>query len=317
MKARLKRWMTKTAPGRAVWRAAHGVKFELLNLPDGLKCLYAGRWRPAKHILMKTSGTRKRQNWGDDINFFFFEAATGKRVLRCPDSWFFRRTGLENHLCIGSTLTFYRLDGTVVWGAGLINDRQGHDLLSRPRSIRAVRGPLTRNWLLAHGVDCPAVYGDPALLLPRFYTPAPRPRTRFGIVPHVSDWEQAGDVLRRMESWADTKLVAMRDYGDWCRVIDDIASCDLVLSSSLHGLIVAEAYGIPALWVEFDTPIPGWEFKFNDFYASIGKAGLAPFRVTEATRSEELWARRASWVPARLDLEPLLAACPFALRPFG
>ena len=314
MKARLKRWMLKTPSGRAIWRTAHVVKAELLNLPCGLACLYADRWQKSKIILMRTCGTRQQQNWGDDLNYHFFELATGKHVIRCPSSRLFRRMALQNYLCIGSTLTFYPLEMTTVWGAGLINDRQNLTLVSKPQKILAVRGPLTRNWLQEQGVDCPEVYGDPALLLPRFYTPRVRSRSRFGLVPHYVDVEQNTPALRRLTAWPEVKRIAVRDYGDWRVFIDNVASCDYVLSTSLHGLIVAEAYGIPSLWVEFEPPVPGWTFKFNDFYASIGKEGMVPFRVTETTTLEEIWACRASWVPSQLDLNPLLAVCPFPLK---
>lgn len=306
--------MQKTPLGSAIWRAAHIVKAELLNFPRGLVCWYADRWGRYTFLLLWTCGTRQHQNWGDDLNYYFIELATGKRVIRCPNSWLFRRMCIKNYLCIGSTLTFYPLNTTAVWGAGLINHRQNLALKSKPLEILAVRGPLTRQWLLEQGVDCPEVYGDPALLLPRFYTPKVRPRSRFGVVPHYVDLERHPPAMDSLMAWPEVKHIAVRDYRDWRDIVDDIVSCDYVLSTSLHGLIVAEAYGIPSLWVEFETPIAGWEFKFNDFYASIGKAGMTPFRVTETTTLEEIWARRSSWVPARVDMEPLLAVCPFPLR---
>lgn len=39
------------------------------------------------------------------------------------------------------------------------------------------------------------------------------------------------------------------------RAVRQIASADLVVSSSFHGLIVADAYGIPAVWQSRSTPI--------------------------------------------------------------
>ncbi|NLB65376.1 MAG: hypothetical protein GX803_02780 [Lentisphaerae bacterium] len=226
--------------------------------------------------------------------------------------------GLENYLCIGSTLTFFPLETTVVWGAGLINNEPGWDLISKPRKILAVRGPLTRQWLLDRGIECPAVYGDPALLLPRFYTPAPRSRARIGVIPNYADHERNAPALKRIAAWSEARKIAVNGYGDWRDVIDDITSCDMIVSSSLHGLIVAEAYQIPAIWVEFEPPSPGWwRFKFDDFYASIGKEGMEPFCVTSLTSPEEIWARRSLWTPARINLEPLLATCPFQLLSFA
>ncbi len=317
MKARLKDRLCRTPAGRAAWRIARLVKFELGRIPRELAGLAACFRKPDGCLPMQTCGTRNRQNWGDDLNIFFLEAATGKRVVPFLGSWLLRLAGRENYMCIGSTIASWPLTATVVWGAGLINDCQGLELLARPRRILAVRGPLTRDWLLRQGADCPAVYGDPALLLPRFYQPVPCGHWRIGLVPHYSDVEKIPPALRRLAAGSAMKSIAVRGYEDWRRGIDEITSCDLIVSSSLHGLIVAEAYGIPAVWVEFGPSIPGWDFKFRDFYASIGKPGVRPFQVREATPPEELWACRKDWVPAQLNLEPLLAVCPFSLSSFA
>lgn len=57
-----------------------------------------------------------------------------------------------------------------MWGAGVIDDAK--ELPAHPKKVLAVRGPLSRKYLLDRGIECPAVYGDPALLVPKVYHPS-------------------------------------------------------------------------------------------------------------------------------------------------
>mgnify|MGYP001769832243 CR=1 FL=1 len=54
-------------------------------------------------------------------------------------------------------------------------------------------------------------------------------------------------------------------------VIDKILSCRHIVSSSLHGIITANAYGIPVRWIQFDTNVFGDNTKYYDHFASIGR----------------------------------------------
>jgi pyruvyltransferase len=136
-----------------------------------------------------------------------------------------------------------------------------------------VSGPRTRLRALECGAVCPEVYGDPGLLLPRFYTPAPAQRSGIGLVPHFSDMPRLAG--RR---WPDLRLIDIQDPIE--RVIDQIAACELVASSSLHGIIAAHAYGVPAVWLKFRDLPSGDDSKFIDYQRSFG-AARDPVRVTD------------------------------------
>ena len=60
-----------------------------------------------------------------------------------------------------------------------------------------------------------------------------------------------------------------------------------ILSSSLHGIILSDAYGIPNCWVEFSDDIDK-SFKFNDYYLSVGKERSKPIKLERFYTLEEL-----------------------------
>ena len=71
-------------------------------------------------------------------------------------------------VAVGSVM-HHLTEGTEVWGTGMMLDETPPENLK----FHAVRGPKTRRFLLEHGyseTEVPEVYGDPALLLPEFYT---------------------------------------------------------------------------------------------------------------------------------------------------
>ena len=292
---------------------------ELRAIPTLTRCVVARIFSPEKTQLVcgwifTRKGKVRANNWGDDINVSFFSESTGKRVLVLPGTRLARLVALKNFVLIGSVINSAPQRNSIVWGSGLINDKQGFRLPCVPAKILAVRGPLTREWVLAQGVDCPAVFGDPALLLPRFYTPKKLPRFRVGLIPHHADLESGNAIVKRFSTEEGVRLIRVQGYENWRDFIDEICASDFVISASLHGLIVAEAYGVPALWVEFSEHIPGWDFKFRDFYASIGKSDVKPVMVNKDMKLDDLIALRASWRAGTVNTDALLAACPLELK---
>lgn len=61
-------------------------------------------------------------------------------------------------------------------------------------------------------------------------------------------------------------MIKMEGYKNWLEVLDQICSCEYIASSSLHGLIMSEAYDIPNLWIELSGKLMGGHFKFHDFF---------------------------------------------------
>jgi pyruvyltransferase len=241
------------------------------------------------------------RNWGDKINPVLIKFLAKKDVLHVDDVFNYR--WVDVHSCIGSMFHDLPHKSVHVWGTGVISE----DLpISRPlKAIHAVRGPRTRERLAKEGIAAPAVYGDPALLLPRFYNPDVTPTEELGIIPHYED-RQDSNVLRFREQGA----FVIDIFGDELQFVDQVKRCKRVVSSSLHGLIVADAYGIASKWISLSDRVYGGGFKFQDYYLSIGLEGESPLCVDATTRLEELSAH-CSRKTLDIDLDALLDSCPF------
>ncbi|MCP4282907.1 MAG: polysaccharide pyruvyl transferase family protein, partial [Gammaproteobacteria bacterium] len=187
------------------------------------------------------------------------ERLSGQRVIHQKDMLSLFRHPV--HYWIGSHLAMACADlNAVVWGAGFIS--ADVPITGRPAVLHAVRG-----WNSAQRL------GDAALLLPRLYTPAPSPRRYpLGIIPHFREWGEP--FFEAARGWDDVQMIDINGGID--EVVDQIASCDCILSSSLHGIICADSYGIPALWIRFSDKPVGDGFKFRDYFSSVGRPDREP-----------------------------------------
>lgn len=242
------------------------------------------------------------ENWGDKLNPALVGQISGRRVRHASDVPPGEDPGTVFSV-IGSHLRRAR-PNYVVWGTGFIGS--GDVLGGAPRAVTAVRGPLSREKLLAAGVDCPPVYGDPALLYPALHAARRDPRFDLGIIQHV---RERGEIpVPAAEPGVATRIIDIT--GSLRGVADAIVSCRRIVSSSLHGIIAAHAYGVPASWITFsDLPL-GDGFKFRDYWASVGRPDVVPHAVHAGTTRGELLALRC---PIRQvpDLDALIGACPF------
>ncbi|MDW5562410.1 MAG: polysaccharide pyruvyl transferase family protein [Methanomassiliicoccus sp.] len=242
------------------------------------------------------------RNWGDRTSPIIVQHLSGRRPVLG------RRVSNPHdspvHMVVGSLLQVCRDENTVVWGTGLISANSAVPV--RPRAIRAVRGPLTRERLLRQGIDCPPIYGDPVLLFPRIYRPEVTKRYKLGIVPHYFDASSP-----HLEQFQGSREVKVLDVGSGVGTfVDDLCSCRAIASSSLHGCIAADAYRIPSLWIELSSKVEGRGFKFRDYYESIGESNVQPQPVRGEIDADLLIAA-CSRRTMEIDLNELLEACPF------
>ena len=248
-------------------------------------------------------------NWGDDLNLHLTRELFHQEIIDYNASlisWLMHST---NYMFVGSVMHTANRN-TIVWGSGLLSETYLPKYA--PKKILAVRGPLTRQQLIKHGIECPEVYGDPALLLPLFYHPSKEKKHRVGVIPHIYDEDNS--MVTAFCQQEGVTLISMKNYGDWHSVIDKIAECDMILSSSLHGIIISDAYAIPNVWVEFSNKVIGNGFKFRDYYLSVNKKIKEPIRIHSITDFNHAVLTKKSWEKPNIELTSLLANCPFNIK---
>jgi pyruvyltransferase len=272
---------------------------------------------------MNSSGTilarwfANNTNFGDALNPYLIERISGRRAINLQGANRLMRMiqvvspfPFTEHMVVGSVLAWgIRRPGiTSFWGPGFMSG--GETLRVTPKKICAVRGPLSRKKLLDQGVDCPDVFGDPGLLMPRFYTPSPEIRQEFdlGVIPHY--WDKKNPNVTRICSEPGVLFIDV--FWDIERVVDAMMRCRRIASSSLHGLILADAYQLSSRWVNFAGSDLGVQsFKFLDYLASVRRPEMEPILVDDRVSAPKLFdaiEERESIIP---NLDRLMEACPF------
>ena len=242
-------------------------------------------------------------NWGDDVNQYIIAKMVGVELDQVVNN----QEGRTRLKAIGSILHRDLKDGDILWGTGSIHNADLPKDLDI--EIRAVRGPLTRNLLINNGYDCPDVYGDPALLMPDFYNPDIEPTHIVGIIPHVTEVDSP--IFKSMlERHPELKFIDIRLGHE--EFIDELKTVKHVLSSSLHGLIAADAYNIPN--AKIDIPGPGFKgdnWKYYDYFSSVGRFITMGNRLNMTTKLQDLTdAAHWNYKFNRLNLEPLRKTFP-------
>lgn len=267
----------------------------------------------------------RHRNWGDDLNYYFLKVLIGKPVVMYHNFKLAQWLHLKNYLCIGTLLDAvkYANAQTIVWGSGVSGKER---TFVHPEKILAVRGKKTKNFCDRYDVSCPEVYGDPALLLPLVYrsptSTLPRREGvwKLGIIPHVVDLHHPVIEEIREKHEDEILIIDLAHYKKWTDVIDQICSCERILSSSLHGIIVSDAYQVPNCWIELSGKISGGYFKYFDYASSVGREFEKPIITDQFNKIAEL-VEHANDVFSHADIEKikdlqqgLLAVTPFECK---
>lgn len=193
-------------------------------------------------------------NFGDELSFAIVRELISQNIDVCDSSH------SPKLLALGSILHFAS-NGDTVWGSG-INGKARRRLAPDVKAldVRAVRGPLTKKYLIHRKISCPEIYGDPGLL---FSTLFPQYKKKGGggtkVIGHYHDH----DLLKKMG-------IPFISTGDKIEsIVNEICTADFIISTALHGIVVAESIGVPACYLRLSNK--EHLFKFHDYYEGTGR----------------------------------------------
>lgn len=252
----------------------------------------------------------KFYNFGDEITPWLFRKMFNKHIDK-PCSL----NESDNIILAVGSIMRLSSKNKYVWGSGIRNINQSD--FTEAAKYLAVRGPFTRRQLINLGYSCPEVYGDPGLLLPRYYNPASEKKYRLGIIPHIVDYY---DLMNLYGHQKDVFVINLRT-NNIEEVVDRILECECTVSSSLHGIVTSVAYDIPTRWLKYSGRVTGDDIKYYDFFASIDQnvynsfdyehmkspiEQYNPFTVTDSTTVEDLISKTKRFSKASFDPQKLI-----------
>lgn len=237
-------------------------------------------WNPVKRRFRGRIGRRlpfyaPPNNFGDILGPVIVARILENHGVSAPPAQSFEQAdGQRKLLSIGSVLHF-AYDGDLVWGTGRNGKIPDSKISFTELDVRMVRGPLTRAFLMERGIDVPEVYGDPGLLVPHLFA------------DRIAGWKKGstGPIFVANLNDPKPKQRAGRLI-DPCAPLWDVLRAiyesDLVLSTSLHGFILAEAFGVRARLLRSDAESP---FKYADYFAGTGGRDLVSYSSVEEALS--------------------------------
>lgn len=197
-------------------------------------------------------------NLGDELSPMIVELVSRRRVKwASPEECELAAIGSIMEMLLRAD----RAEPIIVWGSGFMGD--GPTLRHTAVRAAALRGPYSAARL---GIEGDLPLGDPGLLAGELLSHRPSKKRAIGIVPHFVDLD-----LPIIEAWNTDPGAVISPRMPVIDFLEAVASCDLILSSSLHGLVVADALGVPNHWVQLSGSVWGNGFKFRDHLRFAGR----------------------------------------------
>jgi pyruvyltransferase len=221
-------------------------------------------------------------NVGDSINEVIIREFSKREIVASVDK-------SEPHFIVCGSILSHANKNSIVWGAGFGYEHHRKSDLYGCENIVSVRGDLSAE---RTEMDIKAI-GDPALLMPQIYSGYKDLLHGVGLIPHWANVERA------VEQYGDRYIISPLLPFD--KFIDEILSCEFIFSESLHGLILADAYGVPNAWIDMGGVEE--KFKYSDYYSTTTTPAMKPIK--------EIDIKSCQVHTYKYNLETLLNSCPF------
>ncbi|MDY0189374.1 MAG: polysaccharide pyruvyl transferase family protein [Desulfuromonas sp.] len=230
-----------------------------------------------------------KKNFGDWLSPLLCEAVASRHVV-------YAKPNRCDLVAVGSIL--HRLKNHFwthrvhVWGSGLIQEQAS---FRSPHTFDAVRGKNTAALIKNQPIKA---LGDPGLLSDILLPDVSREKQyRIGIVPHYVDQKNPA-ILEFLKQPGVTFIDIFSETIDF---LEQVSRCEMIVSSSLHGLIVADAMKIPNAWLKLSKRVRGNDFKFTDYYSVFGLEDMQPYPFCEQTMVSEVEELRDSYHRPGID----------------
>lgn len=246
------------------------------------------------------------QNFGDELNVSLLKKLKDTNIRYASDPSNIEYIGIGSILhtkgiCFHSDSSIKHSIKNLLWkiktwpkrkkkiivlsaGFGLVNPNEKIKFI-RPMDFRIVRGKKTLSLLKKNGYNCEnTTLGDLGLLSNTLLETPSEKNYDLGIVPHFRDINHPlfWNIYKKKQP--NCLFINVQDPPE--KVIFEIAQCRKIVSSSLHGLIVADALCIPNMWLEnpyvrYDKAYQEYRFKYEDYYSAFSEKKMVPTNILD------------------------------------
>lgn len=272
-----------------IYSFIHNEYIELKKIiPQKLVELYylTDDGRLEKNVPLKMYFFSNTPNFGDLVGPWLASKLTGRPVINVNKEKFSSNAIFG----VGSIIHLinYHHQACKIWGSGLITDHNIDKTMKNLKEanisrIASVRGKLTGSYLKQYDFNFPDIYGDPGLVFSKLYEPnSIFLESKKIIIPHYTHYHFFNSLA--LDEYV---IIDVRD--GVTQVIDQIANADMVISTSMHGCILAQSYSIPwiHLHINDDMRLLGDLFKFNDFFTTLDRSRIPQVSIPKKEISRD------------------------------